>query len=228
MNQLILDLSIAPASAFDNFIAHGNEETVVALRQDTPERFVYLWGESGSGKSHLLQAWCHEAQIHGDNALYIDAAREPVGEDARHVSRIAVDHVDALDDAGQIALFSVYNSLKQSGQGRLLMAGRLPPMHMPVRDDLRTRLGWGLVFEVKALDDEAKLDVLRRHAADRQLTIGDEVFHYLLTHWRRDLPSLVSLIDALDRYSLAVRRPITIPLLKTLLQNVGGQDEGTL
>ena len=225
MNQLILDLSVAPVSAFDNFIAHGNEETVDVLQHDIPERFIYLWGEPGSGKTHLLQAWCREAAMHGNNVLYIDAATDPVCEEARTADCIAVDHVESLDDAGQVALFSTYNTLKQSGQGRLLMAGRRPPMHMPVRDDLRTRLGWGLVFEVRALEDDAKLDVLRRHAADRQLTVNDEVFQYLLTHWRRDLPSLLCLLDSLDRYSLAVRRPITIPLLKNLLQHVEAEDK---
>ena len=98
------------------------------------------------------------------------------------------------------------------------MAGRQPPMALAVRDDLRTRLGWGLVFEVKALSDEDKLAALRSHAASRQLSIPDDVYRYLLTHWRRDLSSLIGMIDILNRYSLAMRRPITVPLVKNVLQ----------
>lgn len=218
LDQLVLDLTPTPLPAFDNFLAQRNREIISALTAEAGERFVYLWGEPGCGKTHLLQAWIAHAERMGRASIYLDAQHEQLPDFAREASFIAVDHVDDLAPDDQIMLFSIYNSLKESGEGRLLMAGRQPPMQAPVRDDLRTRLGWGLVFEVKALSDDDKLAALRHHAASRQLAIGDDVFRYLLTHWRRDLSSLITMLDTLDRYSLAMRRPITVPLVKNVLQ----------
>lgn len=218
MDQLVLDLTPTPLPGFDNFLAKRNREIISALTDTAGERFIYLWGEPGCGKTHLLQAWIAHAERTGRASIYLDGKVEHLPDFAREASFIAVDHVDDLAPDDQITLFSIYNSLKESGEGRLLMAGRLPPMRLPVRDDLRTRLGWGLVFQVKALSDQDKLAALKQHAAERQLSIPDDVFRYLLTHWRRDLGSLLGVLDTLDRYSLALQRPITVPLVKTLLQ----------
>lgn len=219
MDQLVLDFSLTPLPQFDSFIAERNREVIAALTDPDAERFVYLWGEPGSGKTHLLQAWIAHAEALGRASIYLDARHERLPEFAREASFIAVDHVDELHPDDQITLFSIYNSLKESGsEARLLMAGRQPPMQLALRDDLRTRIGWGLVFEVKPLSDDDKLAALTRHAANRQLAIPHDVFRYLLTHWRRDLSSLVAMIDLLDRYSLALRRPITVPLVKNILQ----------
>ena len=218
MDQLVLDLTPTPTPGFDNFLAEHNREIIAALNDASGERFVYLWGAPGCGKTHLLQAWIAHAERTGRAAIYLDAKTEHLPDFAREASFIAVDKVDDLTPDDQITLFSIYNALKESGEGRLLMAGRLPPMRLPVRDDLRTRLGWGLVFQVKALSDDDKLAALKRHAAERQLAIPDDVFRYLLTHWRRDLSSLIDMLDTLDRYSLALQRPITVPLVKNILQ----------
>jgi DnaA family protein len=208
---------------FDTFVAERNREVIAALTDPGSERFIYLWGEAGSGKTHLLQAWIAHAETLGSSSIYLDAQREPLPDFAREASFIAVDHLDELDPDSQITLFSIYNSLKDAGRGYLLMAGRNPPLSLSLRDDLRTRLGWGLVFEVKALSDEEKLAALHAHALTRQLAVSDDVFRYLLTHWRRDLNSLITMLDMLDRYSLALRRPITVPLVKNLLQTTRGQ-----
>jgi DnaA family protein len=218
LDQLVLDFSTSPLPQFDSFIAERNREVIAALTHPGEERFVYLWGEPGSGKTHLLQAWIAHAEALGRASVYFDARHDRLPEFAREASFIAVDHVDELTPDDQITLFSIYNSLKESGEGRLLMAGRQPPMQLALRDDLRTRIGWGLVFEVKPLSDDDKIAALARHAANRQLAIPHDVFRYLLTHWRRDLSSLVEMIDLLDRYSLALRRPITVPLVKNILQ----------
>lgn len=219
MDQLVLDLAPAPLPVFDTFVAERNREVIAALTDPGSERFIYLWGEAGSGKTHLLQAWIAHAETLGRASIYLDAQRDPLPDFAREASFIAVDHIDELDPDSQITLFSIYNSLKDAHSGGyLLMAGRNPPMTLALRDDLRTRIGWGLVFEVKALSDDEKLAALHAHALTRQLAIPDDVFRYLLTHWRRDLSSLIAMLDMLDRYSLALRRPITVPLVKNLLQ----------
>ncbi|MDF0606206.1 DnaA regulatory inactivator Hda [Neisseriaceae bacterium TC5R-5] len=218
MDQLVLDLSPTPLPAFDSFLSQRNREVINALSAEEGERFIYLWGEPGCGKTHLLQAWIAHAERLGRASIYLDGRQTHLPDFAREASFIAVDHVDDLAPDDQIMLFSVYNSLKELGSGRLLMAGRQPPTLLSVRDDLRTRLAWGLVFQVQALSDEDKLAALRSHALSRQLSIPDDVYRYLLTHWRRDLSSLINIIDLLDRYSLALRRPITVPLVKNVLQ----------
>lgn len=223
LDQLVLDLAPVPLPVFDTFVAERNREVISALTDPGGERFIYLWGEPGSGKTHLLQAWIAHAETLGRSSIYLDAQAEHLPDFAREASFIAVDHIDDLDPDDQITLFSIYNSLKDAGSGYLLMAGRNPPMALALRDDLRTRLAWGLVFEVKALSDEEKLAALHAHAAKRQLAVADDVFRYLLTHWRRDLSSLISMLDLLDRYSLAMRRPITVPLVKNVLQTTRAQ-----
>ena len=218
MNQLVLDLTLPLAPAFDTFIAERNREVIAALT-DTVRRegSVHLWGEGGSGKSHLLKAWVEHAHALGRAAIYLDARAERLPDFVREASAVAVDHVDDLDPDDQITLFSVFNALQESGE-RLLTAGRLPPAQLALRPDLATRLASGLVLEVKPLSDEDKLAALVGHASARQLAVPDEVLRYLLTHWRRDLASLTDMLDTLDRYSLAMHRPITVPLVKHILQ----------
>ncbi len=218
LDQLVLDLTPPPAPAFDHFIAEHNRQIIAALTDPAGERFIYLWGEPGVGKTHLLQQWVEHAHTTGRAALYLDARTEPLPDFAREARCVAVDHVDDLTPDDQITLFSIYNSLKE-GEGQLLTAGRLPPARLELRDDLRTRLGWGLVFQVQAMSDGDKLAALKRHAAMRMLDIPDDVLRWLITHWRRDMSSLVAMIDALDHYSLALQKPITVPFVKHILQS---------
>jgi len=143
LDQLVLDLAPAPLPVFDTFVARRNSEVIAALTDPGSERFIYLWGEAGSGKTHLLRAWIAHAETLGRSSIYLDAQCEPLPDFAREASFIAVDHIDDLAPDDQITLFSIYNSLKDAGSGYLLMAGRNPPLALAVRDDLRTRLGWG-------------------------------------------------------------------------------------
>ena len=216
MDQLVLDLAPPPAPAFEHFIAEHNRQIIAALTDPVGERFIYLWGEPGVGKTHVLQQWVEHAHASGHAALYLDARHERLPDFAREAQYVAVDHVDELSTDDQITLFSIYNALKESN-ARLLTAGREPPATLRLRPDLRTRLAWGLVFHLPPLSDADKLSALKRHAALRMVEIPDEVFHYLMTHWRRDLANLVAMVDALDRYSLAMRRPVTVPFVKNIL-----------
>jgi hypothetical protein len=125
---------------------------------------------------------------------------------------VAVDDVDRADAAAQGRLFTLYNRLQDSG-GQLLVAAAAPPGQLPLRDDLRSRLGWGLVYEVLPLPDDDKPQALAGYARERGFRLGDDVIAYLLSHGRRDMPTLVATLAALDRYSLASKRPVTVPLL---------------
>lgn len=216
VNQLILDFPDAPPS-FETFLGQGNRELLQILQRQR-EPFVYLWGMAGVGKSHLLQAWVAQAQAAGCPAAYLDAAAQSNFTLPDDVCYLAVDQVEQLDAAGQAMLFNVCNRIRQSGQGALLAAADRPPPQLPVREDLRTRMGYCLVYEIKPLTDEEKLEALSEAARCRQLKVSPDIFCYLLHHWCRDIGSLMAMLDALDRYSLSRHRPITLPLLKQLLQ----------
>jgi DnaA family protein len=196
MKQLLLDIQPTPPQTLDNFIIGHNAETLASIQcllADSAESsFIYLWGPAGSGKSHLLTA-------------------------AHHLGIPIADDVHLLDNTAQIDLFNTYNELKANGS-KLIAAGRYAPSQMRLRDDLATRLAWGLVYQLHPLSDSEKISALKQHAAERAMDLPDEVITYCLRYLRRDLPSLISTLNALDEWSLIEKRPITVPMLKKLLQ----------
>ncbi len=216
MTQLLLNIAPGWAPTLDNFVVGRNVELLSALRHalagTASERCFFLWGEEGSGKSHLLQAIVGHARALGQPAIYAHAAVPPFAP------VIAVDDVETLDDAAQIALFQLYNHMRESG-GMLLLSGAAAPAHLNLRDDLRTRLGWGLVYQIHALSDGEKTRALEQHAQARGLALPREVTQYLLRHGRRDLPALLALLDALDQHCLRLKRAPSVPLLKEVMQS---------
>jgi DnaA family protein len=197
MQQLPLDISPPPEPAFDNYVPGANAEALAAVRAlargDLGEPIVYLWGEPGSGRTHVLQA----------------AARANPG-------LVLADDVESLDADRQQALFNAVNAARE-GAPPVLAAGNAPPALLTLREDVRTRLAWGLVYQLKPLTDAEKALYLRNEAARRGLRLTDEVVWYLLNHLPRDLGSLHAVLQALDRYSLARQRPVTLPLVREAL-----------
>ncbi len=212
MRQLVFDLLPANPPSLDNFVPGGNEQALAEftawLAGSDGGTSLHLWGEAASGKTHLLTASGFELV---DAALNCDLARiEPT-------SHLAVDNVDQLDDDGQIALFNIFNRSKASGR-RLLTAARQPPSHLTLREDLRTRLGSGLISRLHPLSDAQKAAALRAQAEERAMKLPPEWFDYLLRHAPRDMRTLSSLIVAIDRYSLETKRAVTLPLLREVLR----------
>ena len=196
MKQLLLDIKPAAPPTLLNFIAGSNDEALASLSavasNSAQSKFIYLWGEAGSGKSHLLSA-C-----------------EAIGMQV-------VDNVHLLNNDAQIDLFNTYNQLKESG-GTLITAGLHAPTQMGLRDDLATRLAWGLVYQLHPLNDAEKALALQNHAAERGIRLPTEVVDYCLRYLRRDLSTLMATLDALDEWSLTTKKPVTVPLLRQLLQ----------
>ncbi len=197
MRQLPLPISAAAQPSLDNYVAGANAEALERVRAlargALKEAVVYLWGEPGSGRTHLLRA----------------AARA-------NPALVTADDVEALDAAAQQALFNAINAAREGGPA-VLAAGEAPPAGLALREDLRTRLGWGLVYQLKPLTDSDKALYLQTEAARRGLVLGDEVARYLLTHLPRDLGSLHAVLDRLDRHALARQRPLTLPLVREAL-----------
>ena len=195
--QLPLDISPASEPTLESFIAGANAEALERVRAlaagELHEAVVYLWGEPGSGRSHLLRA----------------AARA-------NPSLVVADDIETLDAPAQQALFLAINAARD-GQAPVLAAGGTAPGGLALREDLRTRLGWGLVYQLKPLTDVEKAMHLRAEAGRRGLRLTDEVVWYLLHHLPRDVASLNEVLEVLDRHSLAEQRPVTLPLIREAL-----------
>lgn len=197
MRQLPLDISASSAPDFDNFVPARNAEALASVRAlaagELRERIVYLWGEAGSGRSHLLSA----------------AARA-------NPRIVAADDVESLDPHAQQTLFMAINEARDGGAA-VLAAGSRPPAHLGLREDLRTRLAWGLVYQLVPLDDADKARHLKSLAAERGLQLSDDIVRYLLTRLPRDLASLQAAMEVIDRYSLSRQKALTLPLVREAL-----------
>ena len=217
MNQLIFDFAERGYPGFDKFLGTENAELVYVL-QNKHDPFIYVWGEEGAGKSHLLRAWVAQALDAGKKAVYIDAAATPLTEAAFEAEYLAIDQIEKLGNEEQALLFAVFNRFRNSGKGFLLLSSEHTPQQLVIREDLRTRMAYCLVYEVKPLTDQEKIDALVSMAAARQVTIDPEIFEYLLNHWRRDMDSLMQMLDTLDNYAVTMGKRITLPLLRQLLK----------
>jgi DnaA family protein len=222
--QLALPLSADPAPSFANFVPGRNAEALAALTDlalgTSGERFVYLWGAPGSGRRHLLRAVVREASARARCAVDLSASaseRDLDSIDAEAV--VALAGVERLDAGAQAALFGLYNRIREA-TGALVVAGDVAPARLGVRSDLATRLAWGLVYEVHALTDADKSEAMRARATQRGFELSPEVQTYVLHHGRRDLPSLLHLVDLIDRHSLEGQRPVTLALVREVLKGI--------
>jgi DnaA family protein len=221
LEQLVFELAAPEPPRLANFLPGRNAELVDLLPRfvegSTAETGLLIWGAAGAGKTHLLHAAVTLAQERG-LAVRMVSQPDALGDDPLPAGGILVlDRVDEADPEAAGRIFTVFNALKEHG-GRLLAAARTPLARLPLREDLRTRLGWGLVYELLPLADEDKSAALHAYARQRGFALAEDVIDYLLRHGRRDMPSLVSTLAALDRVSLATKRPITVPLLREWLQ----------
>ena len=219
--QFVLDLAQPEPPSFDNFVAGANREAMAALmalaRGESHETGVLLWGAPGAGKTHLLRATAVMAARARAVIECATPADVPAADALPASVLLVVDRIDTADAAEQARLFTVLNAFTASA-GQWVAGAAAPPARLALRDDLRTRLALGLVLEVMPLADADKPQALETYARERGFRLSADVIAYLLAHGRRDMPSLVATLAALDRHSLATQRSITIPLLRDWLQ----------
>ncbi|TFY96948.1 DnaA regulatory inactivator Hda [Ramlibacter rhizophilus] len=223
MKQIALDIGLARAPTLAGFCPGANEAALTHLRlwAQSPTRSpvpTYLWGEGASGKTHLLTAVGEILRGQGARFGWLRAEdAEPPPFDERWAV-VLMDDVERFSAVQQHAAFSCFVQAQALQRG-VLAAGALPPSDLPLREDLRTRLGWGHVFQLHALTEPERRSVLRRAADERGLFLGDEVMDYMLKRFSRDLGSLMELLAHLDTYALQTQRAITIPLIRSMLEN---------
>ena len=224
MKQLVLDLGAEPAQSLDTFQVGANAEMAHLMHlfaeRSSREHFAYLWGDTGAGKTHLLQG------LAASPASRYIAADAPAADflHAPEVTLYLLDDCDRLSPQRQIDAFALFNQIREHG-AYMVCTGPVPPAVLQVREDLRTRMGWGLVYQIHGLSDDQKIEALTHAAEARGLTLSASVLPYLLSHFKRDMRSLSTMLDALDQYSLETQRPVTLPLLRDLLLQENQQSE---
>lgn len=222
-----MDLAALAPPSLESFVDGQNTELAQLLRlfskreaSQYGERFAYLWGESGAGKTHLLRALAENNQ-----ARYIPAdAPESSFNHTPEITLYLLDDCEKLSPQAQIDAFALFNETR-AHNGFFVAAGNAAPMSLALREDLRTRFGWGLIYQIHGLTDEEKIDALERLAQSRGMSISAGVLPYLITHFRRDMSSLTQMLNQLDQYSLETKRPITLPLLREVLLGLQQQTD---
>ncbi len=222
-----IPLAIGPESrpGFDNFVPGANAAALqhlraLALPSSPVSSPVYLWGPAASGKTHLMQALAARCQAEGQRVAWFDAADPEPWALEPGWALVVVDRCEQLGPAAQHAAFALFEAASAHGV-QWLAAGRLPPVDLPLRDDLRTRLGWGHIFALEPPTDAETRAALRREADHRGIFLSDELMDYLLVRFPRDLGHLMRALDQLDAFGLAKGRRITVPLLRQMLAEEG-------
>ncbi len=225
--QLALDIGLDSGASFASYFVGANAEVVDAVRalaEGRGESLLYLYGASGLGKSHLLQAACRLAAEHGLLVAYVPM-REAVSwspqmlDGLENMGLVAIDDLQAIAGSAewQEALFHLFNRLREAG-GRLLLGAERRPAELGLAlPDLVSRLQWGLVLRLQDHDDAQKLAGLRFRARLRGLELPEDTAQYLLAHYPRELNALFQLLERLDAASLMAQRRLTIPFVKQVL-----------
>jgi DnaA family protein len=228
MKQIALDIGLTAGPSLANFFAGPNQAALQHLqmwahndkRSPVP---TYVWGESGSGKTHLLRAVQAVLREQGCPVGWMDASVPDPSAFDESWRVVILDDVHLYTAVQQQAAFNWFvNATTPSvGQQRwVLAAGQVPPSDLVLREDLRTRLGWGHIFQLQVLSESERRAVLRQHADERGIFLSDEVMDFMLNRFSRDLSSLIQLLDQLDGFALQTQRAITIPLIKAMLENM--------
>lgn len=228
MQQMALDLGLRSSARFDSFESASNGLAVNAIQRmisGRGESPIYIYGESATGKTHLLQAACHAMAETGERVAYLPldliASEGPaILSGWQHHRLIAIDALDALVGHAEMeqALFHLMNELR-ARDADLLLAARQGPKALGVGlPDLQSRLAWGLVIQLQPLTDEECLTVLVREAKNRGFDLPQPAAQYLLNHCRRDLHSLMKVLDGLDAASLEDKRRVSLPFVRDWLR----------
>ena len=229
-SQIPLEFGFRETADFEHFIEGPNTEICTIIRSialGETNQNIYLWGQAATGKSHLLQAVCNLASQHDLNIAYIPLSQHAelspgMLEGLEHLSMVCVDDIDCIagQEMWEQALFHLYNRLREQ-QKPLLMTGSKGPRDLAFQlQDLKSRVSWDLIYHLQVLSDKDKVNLLQKRANTRNFEISEEVAAYLVKNVKRDLPSLLELLDKFDQATLTEKRKLTIPFVKLLIQDL--------
>ena len=227
--QIPLPLGLQNEPSFTNFISGPNREAATAvegLAGGVGERVLYLWGEHGTGKSHLLRAACQRATQQDRAAIYLSCRMPDLIEKNRdeyaHAALVCIDDIDALagNREKETAIFHLYNLLETKGGGLLVAGVKTPTRAGFSLRDLGSRLTAALILRLHPLDEDGKRRALQCRAREIGFTLSDEVINFLLRRCNRNMPSLFSLLDRIDEATLVEKRRATIPFVRELLEQM--------
>lgn len=224
--QLTLSVKLRQDSTFDNFLGAANSKNshILTHALSTDEPFIYLCGEQGSGKTHLLNACCNTLEAQNKRVMFIslcelDALSANVFDELEAFDAVILDDINVLfeNSETEIALFDLYNRLKSS-EKVLIVSASDPVAKQPIGlADLRSRLGAGLLLQLLRLTDDEKMCALQSRAQDKGFFLGDDVAAYIMKRSGRNLGELFSVLEQLDDASLSAKRLLTVPFVKSVL-----------
>lgn len=225
--QLPLQFEFRANQTFSDFFCGSNREIVTHLQQciaGLGEQLIFLWGKTGQGKSHLLQACCHQAQNQGLSSFYFDLSNGELPDPAMlngldELDAVCFDNIEHIAGHAdwELAFFNFFNRHRDRGH-KLVVSASFAPNDIAIRlPDLKTRLNWGLTLKIQPLADNERIEALIFKADQMGFEIAPQAGRFLLTHYDRELASLWALLEKLDKASLAAKRKLTLPFLKQIL-----------
>lgn len=232
MQQAVLDVRLKVGATLDSFVKGINQELIdrlYSLQKDLQSnaelstQFFYLWGSAGVGKSHLMHALCQNSNFGQRKVAYVPLTMPELSPEyldaLEHIELICVDDIQHI--AGQAhwetALFHLYNKVREHGHC-MVVSGNVAPTQLSLGlNDLKSRLAWGLTYQVHELDDNEKMQAIKQQANLLGFNLPENVAQYLISRCPRDSHSLFSVLDKIDKASLVEQRKITIPFVKQLI-----------
>ena len=221
MNQLGLPIALNVQMSLDNFVANEQAQSLIErlFSNDTGAE-VYIYGDSGSGKTHFLQAAIFNAIEQNKTAVFVDCLEEIPDyliEMVADFHWLAIDNIGHATEDRQQLLFDLYNRARQANV-IILVSGTSLPSELDLMKDIKTRLSLATVFQLEVLDDKQTKEVLSNQMSERNMSIDEKVYSYLFKHYSRDINKLLDAISHLDKASMQAKQAISIPLVKKVLE----------
>ncbi|ACS84872.1 DnaA inactivator Hda [Musicola paradisiaca] len=226
--QLSLPLYLPDDETFDSFYPGENTSLLAAIHHalnQTHGSYLYFWSRQGGGRSHLLHAACAECSRTGEAVGYVPLDKRAyfvpeVLDGMEQLALVCIDNIESIagDEQWELSMFNLYNRIQESGRTRLLITGDRPPRQLNLHlADLASRLDWGQIYRLQPLSDEEKGEALQLRARLRGFELPEDVSRFLLKRLDREMRTLFTTLDQLDRASITAQRKLTIPFVKEIL-----------
>ncbi|MGQ0286537.1 DnaA inactivator Hda [Pasteurellaceae bacterium 22721_9_1] len=229
MQQLSLPIHQLDDDTFENFYGNNNLLLLDSLHKNfhqLQQPFFYIWGEQGSGKSHLLKAVANHLFHQYRSCIYVPLNKQAhfsteVLTDLEQQEVICLDDLQAVagDREWELAIFDLFNRVKEKGDCLLLISANQSPNALPIKlPDLASRLRWGEIYQLHPLNDQQKIAALQQNAHQLGMELPEETAHFLIKRLDRDMRTLFMTLAKLNKASLQAQRKLTIPFVKEILQ----------